>query len=134
MFVNSEEISSAAYKLAKILTDKKAASEEILKFTKIASLLGDSRASRLLNFEQAKKTNARKGLVRQIQSNLNRLGFDAGAVDGLFGKKTFDALRAYECIYQLPLSGVPTNEISQSIIATKKGRLSQEALKEVFFD
>lgn len=34
--------------------------------------------------------------VRQLQANLNRLGFDAGVVDGIFGRKTEAALKEFQ--------------------------------------
>lgn len=133
MYESSEEISAAAYKLSQLLTKKGADGEEVQKFLKIASDLGDSRASRLLSFKQVKNSPPPKELARKTQSQLNRLGFKAGAVDGAFGKKSFDALRAFECIYRLPINGVPTQDVLQAIKTKKKGRLSQEALKEKLF-
>ncbi|MCL2342056.1 MAG: peptidoglycan-binding protein [Firmicutes bacterium] len=35
-------------------------------------------------------------LVELLQSTLNKLGFNAGPVDGEFGERTVDAVRAFQ--------------------------------------
>jgi S1-C subfamily serine protease/TPR repeat protein len=132
-FLSSNDISAAAYRLSRLLSEKSGDGEETQKYLKIASDLGDSRASRLLNLGQAKNAAPTKELASQIQSHLNRLGMKAGAIDGVFGRKSFDALRAFECIHRLPVSGVPTDSVLQLLKAKKQGRISKEALKEKFF-
>lgn len=47
-------------------------------------------------------------LVADIQVSLNRLGYDPGPVDGVFGQRTADAIRAYEYNNRLPLTGEPS--------------------------
>ena len=44
--------------------------------------------------------------VREIQSRLNRLGFDAGEVDGLYGPRTEFAVVSYQADKSLPVDGV----------------------------
>lgn len=45
-------------------------------------------------------------VVSTVQQSLNDRGFDAGAVDGMFGKRTETALRAFEESKGLPVDGV----------------------------
>jgi N-acetylmuramoyl-L-alanine amidase len=44
--------------------------------------------------------------VREIQSYLNRLGFNAGREDGIFGQDTDEALRAFQHNTGLPVDGI----------------------------
>ena len=52
----------------------------------------------------------KKGLkgddVAELQKRLNELGFDAGKEDGIFGKKTRKALKAFEKEYGLTVDGI----------------------------
>lgn len=43
--------------------------------------------------------------VHDLQSMLNRLGFDAGPVDGIMGRKTREAIRLFQEGYELPITG-----------------------------
>lgn len=47
----------------------------------------------------------------QFQNNLNALGYNIGAVDGVLGRKTRNALRAYQKAHGLPADGFPTVEM-----------------------
>lgn len=47
----------------------------------------------------------------QFQTDLNALGYDVGAVDGVLGRKTRNALRAYQKAHGLPADGFPTMEM-----------------------
>lgn len=44
--------------------------------------------------------------VRDLQRRLNRLGFDAGYVDGVFGPQTFEALREFQLNAGLTVDGI----------------------------
>jgi N-acetylmuramoyl-L-alanine amidase len=44
--------------------------------------------------------------VQDLQRRLNRLGFDAGYDDGLFGRQTFDAVREFQLNVGLPIDGI----------------------------
>ena len=44
--------------------------------------------------------------VRELQVGLNALGFDCGAADGIFGKKTDAAVRAYQAANNLEVDGI----------------------------
>ncbi|SUA99977.1 His-Xaa-Ser repeat protein HxsA [Pannonibacter phragmitetus] len=43
--------------------------------------------------------------IHDLQAMLNRLGFDAGPVDGVMGRKTRDAIRLFQEGYELPVTG-----------------------------
>jgi peptidoglycan hydrolase-like protein with peptidoglycan-binding domain len=44
-------------------------------------------------------------MIKQVQEKLNRLGFDAGTVNGDFGEKTQAALAQFQLANLLPASG-----------------------------
>lgn len=44
--------------------------------------------------------------VRDLQRHLNRLGFDAGYEDGLYGPQTFDAVREFQLNVGLDVDGI----------------------------
>ena len=44
--------------------------------------------------------------VRQLQENLNKLGFDCGKVDGIFGQKTTAAVKAFQRAHNLTDDGI----------------------------
>lgn len=48
------------------------------------------------------------GLVYDIQVSLHRLGYAPGPVDGQYGPRTADAIRAYQYDYRLPVTGKPS--------------------------
>lgn len=43
--------------------------------------------------------------IHDLQAMLNRLGFEAGPVDGVMGRKTRDAIRLFQEGYELPVTG-----------------------------
>ena len=45
--------------------------------------------------------------VTALQQALNELGFDAGAADGLLGRRTQTAIRQYQAMHRLPADGYP---------------------------
>jgi N-acetylmuramoyl-L-alanine amidase len=44
--------------------------------------------------------------VRELQRRLNRLGFDAGYDDGIYGRQTFDAVREFQLNVGLEVDGI----------------------------
>ena len=62
--------------------------------------------------------------IVEMQELLNRSGFDSGAPDGIGGRKTRTALRAYQRQVGQPADGYPTPDI---IVALRRqaGGLSQ---------
>lgn len=48
------------------------------------------------------------GLVYNIQSSLTRLGYNPGPIDGVYGRRTADAISAFEYHRKLPVTGQAT--------------------------
>ena len=57
-------------------------------------------------------------LVRNIQAELTRLGYDAGPIDGLLGSKTRDAIQAFQATLDLTQNG----RISEEILLLMRAR------------
>jgi peptidoglycan hydrolase-like protein with peptidoglycan-binding domain len=57
------------------------------------------------NASVALSNQVEKALTRDVQQQLNRLGFDPGPVDGLFGENTQMAITAFERQQGMPVSG-----------------------------
>jgi len=57
--------------------------------------------------------------VRAIQSELKRLGYDVGPIDGLAGRQTVTAIRAFEVSEHLPATGVLSEELLAQLRATQ---------------
>ena len=53
------------------------------------------------------------GLVYNIQISLTNLGYDPGPVDGVYGRRTADAISAYQYNNQLPVTGQPSPAVYQ---------------------
>lgn len=60
--------------------------------------------------------------VLELQRELNRLGFDAGPVDGVMGARTRSAIRAYQRDNDLLVDGQPTSRLLSHVRATGQGR------------
>jgi len=52
------------------------------------------------------KVGSRGEAVKKLQENLNRLGFNCGAADGIFGPNTEAAVRAFQKAYGLAVDGI----------------------------
>ena len=50
-----------------------------------------------------------------LQNRLNALGFETGGSDGRFGARTYEAILAYQKKNGLPLDGVPSVKLLQSL-------------------
>jgi localization factor PodJL len=59
--------------------------------------------------------------VAYLQDKLNRLGFDAGAADGLLGPRTRGAIRAYQKDAGLAVDGRLTPGLLEAVFARGKG-------------
>lgn len=57
-------------------------------------------------YYKAGKTMMRGEDVRELQVDLNMLGFDCGVADGIFGKKTDAAVRAFQAAKRLEADGI----------------------------
>lgn len=66
--------------------------------------------------------------VRELQHELNQLGFDAGTVDGLMGARTRGAIQAYQRDNQLLVDGQPTSSLLSHVRATAQGRVPAPAM------
>nr|MDQ2694501.1 peptidoglycan-binding protein [Pseudomonadota bacterium] len=53
--------------------------------------------------------------VRDIQSALNRLGYDAGPADGLMGSRTRAAIRQYQTDNRLAVTGEPSRDLLERL-------------------
>ena len=58
-------------------------------------------------------------LVRQIQAELNRLGYPAGSADGIIGRRTVDAAKSYQKAVGLTQTGKLTPGLLQSLRAAR---------------
>lgn len=56
------------------------------------------------------------GLVYDVQTSLSRLGYDPGPLDGVYGRRTADAIAAYEYDHGLPVTGHPSPELLHHMI------------------
>jgi S1-C subfamily serine protease/TPR repeat protein len=128
------EVSAAAYQLSQIFSDENQADKEIARYLKIASDLGDTRAARRIAYIEAQKQDLAPEFIRKVQSELNKLGLRPGTPDGEFGLKTFNALRAFECISGWPGNGIPTVEVLDKIRTSNIGRFSKEVLSGKLFE
>jgi N-acetylmuramoyl-L-alanine amidase len=52
------------------------------------------------------KQGARGTEVKDLQSNLNKLGFNVGTVDGIFGLATSNQVKAFQAKYALKVDGI----------------------------
>jgi len=52
-----------------------------------------------------RKPPLRHDEIRELQSALQRFGYDPGPIDGLVGPRTFGAVRAYQTATGLPVDG-----------------------------
>lgn len=64
---------------------------------------------------------SRRDLVRAVQEELNRLGFDAGTPDGLFGPSTRGAIQAFERSAGREASGEATPDLLRALRAADSG-------------
>ncbi|WP_287155012.1 peptidoglycan-binding protein [Candidatus Solincola tengchongensis] len=59
--------------------------------------------------------------VRELQAYLNRLGFNAGREDGIFGQETDKALRAFQHDMGLPVDGIAGTSTISCLLRLKHG-------------
>ena len=56
--------------------------------------------------EPTLKKGSKGQAVKDLQEALKALGFDVGAVDGVFGKKTEDAVKAFQKLQEIDADGI----------------------------
>jgi membrane-bound lytic murein transglycosylase B len=71
-------------------------------------LAGGGRLSRSFGPDETGLTQTQR---RQLQERLNAAGFDAGTPDGVFGRRTEAAIRAFQQARGLPVTGVASAEL-----------------------
>ncbi|RYF56235.1 MAG: lytic murein transglycosylase, partial [Comamonadaceae bacterium] len=64
-------------------------------------------------------TPLRRDETRALQEALNARGFDSGAPDGVMGRATRAALRAWQRSAGLPADGYPTAQLLQQLTAPR---------------
>ncbi|WP_372613111.1 peptidoglycan-binding protein [Halomonas sp.] len=69
-------------------------------------------------------------LVAETQRGLNRLGYDAGPVDGLMGSRTRSAIRAYQGDSNLAINGQPTTALLARLRQTDRVSASAPSRSE----
>lgn len=61
------------------------------------------------------KVKITKSIIKKVQRELNDLGYDCGKVDGVAGKKTKKAVKAYQKDYGLSVDGIIGKELLGSL-------------------
>jgi TPR repeat protein/S1-C subfamily serine protease len=80
-------------------------------------------AARRLNFLKAFRSELNKKTVTTIQDRLQKLGYKVSGADGVFGEKTFDALRAFQCAVGTEITGIPAHDLLKKIQAEHKSKM-----------
>ena len=62
--------------------------------------------------------------MRELQTLLQKHGFDAGGSDGIYGAKTAAAIRAYQKSRQVTVDGKPTRGLLERLRKEKQGKAS----------
>ena len=75
---------------------------------------------------RSKSKPPRNDLVRSVQVELTRLGFDSGPVDGYFGRKTETAIKNFQRHDGLTVDGRPSKALLQILKTYDIQRLSSE--------
>lgn len=70
--------------------------------------------------------------VAELQRRLNALGFDAGAVDGIFGESTFEALIDFQQNRQMAEDGVAGPEVVKelTLMSRETGKMGRHHVRE----
>ena len=77
------------------------------------------RAESALDTASPERRLARKGLLRSytraVQDGLHDLGFDPGPVDGIVGPLTRKAVRAFQAVANVDVTGMVSPQLLQAI-------------------
>ncbi len=68
--------------------------------------------------QQAETTPGARAQLREIQSRLNSLGYNAGPADGIHGPRTAAAIRNFERHIGLPAQGQPSSAVLEALRTT----------------
>ena len=63
----------------------------------------------------SKQDSANQSAVIRVQAGLNKLGYNVGTIDGIWGAQTERAIRAYQADNGLLVDGRPSQELAQHI-------------------
>jgi peptidoglycan hydrolase-like protein with peptidoglycan-binding domain len=66
--------------------------------------------------------------IRQAQERLQELGYYDGAIDGIYGPKTAEAMRAYQQVQGLPVTGTLDQETAQALQIGATAETAETAL------
>jgi peptidoglycan hydrolase-like protein with peptidoglycan-binding domain len=66
--------------------------------------------------------------VRQAQERLKELGYYEGAIDGIYGPKTAEAMREYQRAQGLPVTGTLDQETAQALQIGEAAETTETAL------
>lgn len=81
----------------------------------IGNILVEASGNHSKNNSPSLDDGDRKKVVREVQSKLNQLGYNAGAEDGQMGSNTAGAIRKYQQDNSLSVSGNINKELIQSL-------------------
>ena len=127
-------VRSAKYQLATLYAEghvKHKDKDETTRWLSEAAKAGHELALRWVQFNDAKKSSPGSNELRSIQNKLVRLGYKPGPVDGVFGRKTFDSVRAYQCAKGHKINGQTDHSLRVQIESEIPGRnRTKEALTE----
>lgn len=65
--------------------------------------------------------------IAEIQRELNRLGYDAGPVDGAMGRRTRNAIREYQADVDVKQDGYPTTGLLRRLRQTEKEAVPEDS-------
>jgi membrane-bound lytic murein transglycosylase B len=81
----------------------------------LANKLVGANGLEFLQTEQAQINRYSFTQMKNLQSQLNRLGFETGKPDGVWGPKSREAIRLFQLKHQLIADGYPSNELFSTI-------------------
>lgn len=100
-----------AEELATLLTER---NNSGLRFD-ITGLSGNKIMLTVTGESAIRTKSSRNDMVRQIQENLTKLGYDPGTADGKMGRKTRAAIKAYQRDVGMTADGKATNSLLESV-------------------
>jgi TPR repeat protein/S1-C subfamily serine protease len=105
-------------------------------YYKKAAEQGEILAVKKAGYLASSKTVSDAVTIRAIQAQLNKLGYRAGPPDGVFGFKTFEAIRAFQCAISKKVIGTPSREVLAQITnhRNRDRKFSREIWNEKLFE
>ena len=79
------------------------------------------RSSETGPLELAQASQAAIKRTRQIQMALKRRGYDPGPVDGLLGRRTSNAIRAFQADHGLAVTGMVSRTVYEMLVPGANG-------------